>query len=167
MRRPFPLLAPFLLLAACGGGGGAGNGAGNIVTAAPAAGPASFDRADGSFDRDRYRIAGIRSCVAGMLSQDAGIGADAANRMCTCLVERQIAANSDAVLRASIGDPAVSRRTLDEASRQCGLPVPTDADLATARGNAPAAADEPPPEEPPPSLDGVLPPPAVGEPPRR
>lgn len=167
MRRLSALLVAVLPLAACGGGSSAGSGAN--MEGEPVAGPASFDRADGSFDRARYRIAGIRSCTMGIRSEDPRMPAGDVTRMCTCLVDGQLAANSDAVLRATLSDPAVSRRTLDAAARQCNLPLPTDADMGLTNGAAPRpAGDEPPPpEEPVPTLNAGLPPPIAQAPPPR
>ncbi len=167
MRRPFALLIAILPLAACGSGGSAGGGnAGEAPLTV--AGPASVDRPAGSFDRARYRIAGIRSCSDGMRSEGAAIPAAEVNRMCTCLVDRQLAASSDEMLRASLRDGGESRRALNEAARQCGLPIPTDADMGAANGAVPpGAGDPPPPEAPPPSLNAGLPPPVVGETPGR
>jgi hypothetical protein len=165
MRHRLPILAAVSMLAACGSNGGNGS-SGN---AAPVAGPATFDRPDGSFDRARYRVAALRTCSIGMQSENSAIPAAEVNRMCTCLIDRQIAASSDEVLRATLRDPAESRRTLNEAAGQCGLPLPTDADMGIANGAAPPAGEDepPPPEEPVPSLNDAMPPPIVQEPPQR
>jgi len=165
MRGLFAILIICLPLAACGRGGG------GEEKVRPVAGPGTFDRPDGSLDRRRYRVAAVRSCIMGMRSENAPIPPETVNRMCNCLVDRQIDANSDDVLRAAISDHALSRRTLDAAARQCGMPTPTDADMAPEGRVAPPGADDepPPPPEPPPALPGQAetPPPLVQNPPPR
>lgn len=133
MRHRFEILLLVLTLAACGGGGN---------------GKANLDRADGSFDRARYRQIEVAQCVGGMRRTNSSIPREEAYRRCGCILDRVIAGSSDDDLRG------FHRTGLIPVARS----RPATAECEGAGGAYDIEEVPPPPEEPPPSMSDSLPP---------
>ncbi|HTU11676.1 MAG TPA: energy transducer TonB [Allosphingosinicella sp.] len=129
------LLLPLLALAACG--------------------RASLDKADGSFDRDRYRDMATRECASAMRGANAAVPEAEATRLCGCIMTRVIAGSSDEELRAFYRDDRIPVSRMQAATSQCGGPGGPPPIVTEA-----PPLEEPPPEEPPPPAPAA--PPAAG-----
>ena len=123
-----------------------------VLLALAACGEPSFERTDGSFDRDAYRTAVTESCRAGVANNDEVPPADR-DRVCGCVADR-ILTKGDEELLAQVRD-----RGQDEAAQAAAF------SSCRPQSTGPTIPDDqgPPPEEPPPppAAGSEIPPPLV------
>ena len=125
MRLRFPLMAPLLILTACGSGD-PGNFAnrtgdpslGEMREFVQSEGYRNFERPDGTFDRADYRRINMAACSRGLQDPEDPLPPEAVQRFCTCLVDRLLLAD-DNQLRAIRSDRAYGRRAHGIVMRAC------------------------------------------------
>ncbi len=112
MRHRLPLLAPFLLFAACGGGNS------NVALENRSGQPAPGDVRDAAFDRDAYRQLTMASCRRSQDVPDNPVPPEARETYCACVVDHLLLATDDQ-LRRMQGDRQYQRRAHGIVVRAC------------------------------------------------